>query len=689
MTIPLTEEQQQVVNHPRGAHARVCAVAGSGKTSTMVARVKHLVKCDHVNPEHICVLMFNKLARHQFEEKLKQELSPELCPAVNTFHSFASRIINRTINAGFMQQISEYWIEDKEEQVRRTVHTAIRNLAISRMIVDDRVDPDDAIECIGLWKASLIPPERAGHQVNSSLPLVYAEYERIRIAANALSFDDFIPFAISILESEPSIRRQYVGQFETIIVDEYQDVNLGQQTMVQLLAASRADIMAVGDDDQTIYEWRGARSSYFTEQFAQVFSNKPTKDYVLSYSFRFGPLLAQCAHNVIAHNKTRTPKTVSAYWDDEAEIEVFCAEPEQPTAADEALTRQVQALTNKEIEPQKTESEGTKAKDIIVLARLFYQLNGLEAQFLINKVPYVVEGQKPFFKRRENVVLFNYLHLATRLREPADDKTKELLLAIANVPNRYLTKAMLRQFLQSTMLPTLDHIMAFLAYDPMTPAIAKQREKVEDLYTVLVRLHELITAPTPISAGDALRWLIRRLDLTYHYDNYYGKGESSEERKGAIAAVSRFADQIGKDVPGFLAYLATLDTTQGKPQEELIVMTTIFREKGREYPYVVLPSCVEGMMPFLAGSGNPVYDTLTQVEEPPNTSLIENERRLFYVAITRAKKAVYVGTVHTSGNDYRQGKSGAPTASRFIEEMQLGPTRTAIQSKQVRLGSAC
>jgi DNA helicase-2/ATP-dependent DNA helicase PcrA len=666
----LTQFQQAVVNHPRGHHAKVCAVAGSGKTSTMVARVRHLVECEHMDPKHICVLMFNREARKQFEEKLNEPPPLENQPKIYTFHSFSYHVINTAIHCGFMPDISDYWIDEKEEWVRRTVHAAIRNL--SRTIGDDKVDADDVLECIGLWKSSLIPPERAGHSVNVNIPRVYAEFERLRLAANALTYDDFVPLAVEILQYEPAMRAKFVGRYDTVIVDEYQDVNLGQQTLVKLLAGSRADIMAVGDDDQTIYEWRGARPGYFGTIFEQEFRNKRTISYQLPHSFRFGPLLAQCAQNCIEHNTARIPKPVLAFRIDKTtHIEVFGRRREQPADANQELTNQVVALKDARVAPDW----------IIVLARLFYQLTGLEAHFLFEEVPYRVVGQKPFFERRENVVLFTYLKLAMQLHTDADADTKELFLSIANVPNRCLTKDMLRRYLFSAQPATLDRLLDFLAYDRMSPATQRQQEKLQDLHNVLTKLHELIAGAPSVLAGDALHWLINRLDLASHYDSYYGKGESAEERKGAVAAISRFAAQTGKNVPEFLAFLPTLDTTRGKPEKECITMTTIFREKGREHDYVVIPNCVEGIMPFLGGSGNLVYDTQAKVEEPAASSVIDNERRLFYVAITRAKEAVYIGTAAETEQPW-QGRPGQSAPSRFLAEMQLAPTRTVTDALQ-------
>ena len=153
-------------------------------------------------------------------------------------------------------------------------------------------------------------PERAGTHTSSYLPLVYQEFEKLRRSENALTFDDFVPLAVSLLEHNPVVNQRNCQNVQYLIVDEYQDINYGQQRLIELLAGVQADVMVVGDDDQTIYEWRGARPNYILNDFAQVFQNKPVLDYRLSRSFRFGPLIAQCASNVISWNtrlKSRNP----------------------------------------------------------------------------------------------------------------------------------------------------------------------------------------------------------------------------------------------------------------------------------------------------------------------------------------------------------------------------------------------
>ncbi len=191
--------------------------------------------------------------------------------------------------------------------------------------------------------------------------------------ACALTFDDFIPLAVQFLESETYAQQRWCGDLRFVIVDEYQDVNYGQQRLIELLAGDNADVMVVGDDDQTIYEWRGARPNYIIQDFPIIFDAKPVLDYQLSRSFRFGPLIAQCAANVIACNTNRVEKPLIAFQTAKSgHIHLL----EGGYSSVKELAVQVQALVDMEQVPP---------KEIIVLARLYAQLDNLEAEFLTQR----------------------------------------------------------------------------------------------------------------------------------------------------------------------------------------------------------------------------------------------------------------------------------------------------------------
>jgi DNA helicase II / ATP-dependent DNA helicase PcrA len=178
--------------------------------------------------------------------------------AVHTFHSFSFQVINQSLKSGYFPASTQFWLADKTELIWLTAKRAIVNLERQKQIAIEAVDPEEALQAIGLWKGALIPPDRAGSYTSPFLPLVYQEFERLRSEENVLTFDDFIPAAISLLQITTYIGGKSYKDIQFLIVDEYQDINYGQQQLIELLAGGHADVMVVGDDDQTIYEWRGA-----------------------------------------------------------------------------------------------------------------------------------------------------------------------------------------------------------------------------------------------------------------------------------------------------------------------------------------------------------------------------------------------------------------------------------------------
>ena len=239
MVHPPTEEQLAIINHPIGKHSRVLAITGSGKTTTMVGHIlPHLVQDLGQDPRRIRIVMFNKLAHEDFQRKLNERLPEAKQPRVMTFHSLAFSMRQEAQKQGLMVQYKELWTGDKEEKARICMHRAIESLRREGIIQED-VDPGEALDAVGLWKASLIPPERAGHRTSLDLPLVYRRFEYLREQAGALTFDDFVPKALDFMDSNPLFRPRFANQLDYLIVDEYQDVNYGQQKLIQLLAGTR------------------------------------------------------------------------------------------------------------------------------------------------------------------------------------------------------------------------------------------------------------------------------------------------------------------------------------------------------------------------------------------------------------------------------------------------------------------
>jgi len=664
----LTEEQLAVVRHSPGRHARVLAVAGSGKTTTMVHRLLHLRDACGVAPPEVLVLMFNRLARQQFQEKLEAEGGGEFGTRVHTFHSFALGITKRLQASGLSARDTENWTGDSIEAATYHLVRVIRDLEKKGEIPKNRIEAETALEAISQWKGALIPPERAGHRSLPALARVYAAFERVRRKESAVTFDDFVPDAVRALENSPSAVEELVGGPRFLIVDEYQDVNHGQQRLMELLAGSRADVMVVGDDDQTIYEWRGARPEYMRE-FGRVFRKKPYVDYALSMSFRLGALTAQCAANVIARNAVRVQKDLVPHdLRKSANIVVWEDSSEQPTDCTKAMVDELAGLLN----------DGVSPADIIVLGRLFAQLGGFEGELLRRKIPYRIIGPKPFFEREEVASLLRYVALGEAWSHAWSAEAHETFLAVLNKPNRQIGRERVAAELKrlgrghvatGKVLLDLVDSRALGLFPAQRGALAE-----------LVIMVEAISTQLGNDAGDVIELIAAGTQYRDHFRDFHGEGINSEERIHTVDEFIRFATGLGIPARELRAFVATLDPTQGEPDEKKQVrLTSIMRTKGLEFDYVFLPECVEGLSPLLRENVVDTFDTDEVVPDPKTSPVLETERRLFYVAVTRAKKAAFIGT-SIAPRKGQQGRSRAPVPSRFVRELALSETRAVLDA---------
>lgn len=651
----LTSEQELVVHHPVGSHARVLAVAGSGKSTTLAHRIKYLIESYQSPPNAMLVLMFNTLARKQFISHLDRiGLPSNLQPSVHTFHSFSFQVINEAKKAGLLSVKTQFWLSDKSEYIWVSLKRVIAQLEREKKVSPDSIDPDQAMQAISLWKGSLIPPHRARSIMHPHLPLVYQTFEEFRLSQNAITYDDFIPTAVELLENNPSFYRKFCSNLEHLIIDEYQDVNLGQQTLIELLAGEKADVMVVGDDDQTIYEWRGARPNYILKDFAVVFDNKPIQDYRLSRSFRFGPTIAQSAANVISCNAIRVEKPLIAFQTSKyGSIQIFNGGLE----SNKALTDEVQMLL---------EQEHVSPQEIVVLSRMFCQMDALECEFLLRGIPYRVDGLQPFYKRKEIAALLDYIQLAEHFYSPMNDELEKMLLNVINKPSRMLSRSLIERLISWGKYKrlSLKEILSEAMTNPEYKLNGWQKNNIYDLVDFLLMVRRYLDK----DAGEVLQIMVDWLNYLDYFQKYYGSGETADEKANAVTHFIEFVKTQKLTPLQLLEHLNLLDTTRGKPEEQLIVFTTIYRTKGLEFDYVLIPQCDEGLFPYLKGQQLDIFDSRDFNRNNNTSPTLENERRLFYVGITRARKAVMIGT------------SGNP--SRFLEEIKLSSTKIVMELMQ-------
>lgn len=659
-----TEEQKEIIEHSSGRHAVVLAVAGSGKTTTMVQRLRYLIEVRGVAPSSILVLQYNALARKQFKEKLVEgKLPPSVGSQVHTFHSFSYGVL---LKEKAVPREHLVWTAEHHEKIRRCIHKAIRAAEARRQCKPNELNPDEAEQAISLWKASLIPPERAGYRGHAAMPVVYAEFETLRLRQGALTYDDFVPLALKRITRAQDLGRPLVPTYSHIIVDEYQDVNYGQQRLIEVLANESAEVMVVGDDDQTIYEWRGARPHYIRYLFPARFTYLATESYRLTRSFRFGPVLARCAENVIGRNANRHAKRVVAHSTEKrSHVSIHSVNVNRPSEADERLGDDVQSLLASYAE----RGEHDLREKIVVLGRTYAQLSGMEAEFLKRGIPYRVEGNAPFFQRREISALLDYLKIAVSVIDALTVETGAYLESIVNVPNRFIPKLDVKTAINWAIEHRGTALVALLAMANDADSTRREEtdQNIQRLADCLTECHEL--ARKGVKAHHLLSHLIEDIDYYEHFRSYYGDGEAAADKIESVGCFLDFVNALNLDVNGLREYFEKADTGAGRPADQQIMVTTVFRTKGLEFDNVIIPSCHEGHMPVGLESECLTFDRAGLVEDLPLSDAIESERRLFYVAITRARHTVILGSVERR-SDSRDG----PSRSRFIDEMGVANT---------------
>ncbi|CAM4172109.1 ATP-dependent helicase [Flavobacterium antarcticum] len=651
------ENQKKVIAHFEG-HARVLAIAGSGKTTTMVHRIKNLIETHKVNPKKIRVLMFNAAASKDFKSKCNKANLIGV-DYISTFHAFSYKFIQSAITDGDIPA-SVFWTGENDFEIDKLLNSIIKDFERKEIIEKGKVELEDVSTAISLWKGSLISVENAGHHYSPESILVYKEFEKGRKEKNALTYDDFIPITVKLLSENQKYIQKWLGKIEHLIVDEYQDINYGQQRLIELLAGNTANIMVVGDDDQTIYEWRGARPEYILNEFQTKFTSKPHTIFKLDETFRFGPILAQCAQNTIIHNTNRKEKNVLANkLTSGTDIEVFHSSQNKIFNVNDELCKTVIKLVKE---------EKVIPKDIRVIARLYSQLSGLETSFLRRKIPYKIEGSSPFYSKREITILIDYLFVIEKLESKIDSSTISAFLNVLNTPNRKLSKVQFEFQLKNNKNKNLVEFL-----DEQANKLGANSETISELITLLIDGSCYLTEmrqKKEVKTDQLVRWVYLNSKLENHYLNYYGPGEKAVNKASNIEGFIMFTADLTFLPTELKKYIKSLDSTRGEKNEDNIIkMSTVHRTKGLEFDYVFIPDCFEGNMPYISNSDISIFDTSNPEGTPTLSAALENERRLFYVAMTRAMKKVYIGT----SNDQQI------ISSRFLEEIILTKTRKVLQ----------
>ncbi len=580
------------------------------KDESTVSRLSDIMSDDPVKPWNILAITFTNKAAGELKERLAAMLGEERGSQINasTFHSACVRILRREIDKlGYSSGFTIYDSDDSQ----RLIKTCMEALDIS----DKAISPKAAAAVISAAKDKLITPgdfesEAAGDYRKITVSKIYREYQSRLKAANALDFDDIIMLTVQLFEAFPDVLDHYRNLYKYVMVDEYQDTNMAQYRLVSLLSAKSRNLCVVGDDDQSIYRFRGATIENILS-FEQQFEG--CRVIRLEQNYRSTRNILNAANSVIANNIGRKEKSLRTDKDDGEKITVYKASDE---AAESKFA--VSTILN-------GVKDGRRYKDFAVLYRMNAQSNSLEKALTAGAVPYRVVGGLRFYDRKEIKDIIAYLSV---INNP-DDMLR--FKRIVNEPKRGIgdsTLSMIEQISMDLKISPVDVMRNSEAYAPLSKKSALL-VKVSEIFTHLSEaadklpldeLFDLVTAKTGYAAM-----------LRSQGDEGQTRLENIEELKSNIIAFmeSKTESEEEPTLSEFLEEISLYtDVDKLTPDDDAVSLMTMHSAKGLEFPVV-----------FIVGMEDGIFPSMRTMDSPED---LEEERRLAYVGITRAKEKLYI-----------------------------------------------
>jgi len=653
----LNPPQRDAVTHTAGP-LLVLAGAGSGKTRVITYRIAHLIRCG-VEPEQVTALTFTNKAATEMRDRVARLLdrpSDAHKLSMGTFHSMGLHILKSERKAlGFPRGFVIY---DTADQLG-----VVRELLRRVRIGDRRFDVKAILTRISLAKNAFISPESYQLDENDEYDEITAElYPRYQSALRsfaAVDFDDLITETVRLFESNEDVRNRWRSRWTHVLVDEYQDTNRAQLMMVQTLVANHYNLCVVGDDDQSIYSWRGADPTNILE-FERCFPR--ARVIVLEQNYRSTPTILAAANAVIKNNTDRRGKDL---WSDKP--------PGQPITTVVAPDIEAEArFVAREIEQLRTDGQRNYS-DFAVLYRSNTQTKILEEVFRINRLPYVMYGGQQFFERKEVKDIIAYLRLALNPRDEIS------LRRVINYPARGIgntTVSRLNEWAEGrdcTLWAAVQNIER--SGGELRP---QERRAVESFLSVLEALRRSLAS----GVVAATTRLIQEIDLYGDIRSGSPSLTAAQHRIDHVDSLLRSLARHEKHHPGrhqLTEYLRQLSLSSNDEDEaeqagDRVVLTTLHGAKGLEFPVVFLVGAEEELLPhartLMPHSSDVVDDDLA--------ADVSEERRLAYVGITRAKELLYITRAMARR---RHGKMVQCTPSRFL--MEIPPELVSARDVQL------
>ncbi len=627
---PLTEQQQAIVNHNTGP-ALVFAVAGAGKTTAMVHRIERLVRERIFAAERILATSFSRATVQDVRAALSRWSH---CAGVRlmTLHALGYRVIRQAQQRGYLP-VATFDDSDSSDRSRSILYQALaqaRQQNVAYRTELDTIDIEDFLNFVGACKGNLryadleqraLPAAALTVATQAQPPPnlewyldLYRRFEAVRQQQGQITFDDMLMTSWELLMQYPDLLDEARRQYQCVLVDEFQDVNLAQSEILDVITFPVRNYMAIGDDDQTIYEWRGAEPRFILG-FQQRYQ---APVYLIEENFRCKASQVALANQVIEHNRQRQPKRLGLTQGfDGATIVSF---EDGYEAVGRSLVAEIAAL----------HQQGTALTHMAVLVRVYAQTPSIEHCLIEAHIPYRIVGSVPFYQRSEVVTLMNYLHLGhlEYERQAGRDLPPEQIMALEaawrnvyNQPKRYLS----REWSEKVWTTVIDRSV------PPSQALRVASKDVHHthLTDAIESLAQDLTWLATVLPKQPAAQVLDALDTRLHYSAYLrqssGLPETGEGRVATIKALIDYARNRGTALE-FMQHLAELEqagygVTTG---DQYVTLTTVFRAKGLEWPVVFIPHCNDGIFPFGEGAR------------------LEEERRLLYVAITRSQRHLHL-----------------------------------------------
>ena len=623
----------------------VLAGAGTGKTRVITYRMANLI-AHGIRPDRILSVTFTNKASREMRERALHLIGRQFKqrPLVMTFHAYCVRVLREDIDAlGYPKKFAIYDRGDQESAAR----TALRDIRLG----DGAMKPSDLINRISRWKMQGIQDHEASSHTETDFDflaaMAYKRYQKQLRACGAVDFDDLLLLTVRLFLEHPDVLRRHQSKFDHVQVDEYQDTNGVQFSLIEKLVAPHRNICVVGDDDQSIYGWRGAEVEHIIN-FAKYFPG--TKTVRLENNYRCTSPILDCANRLVKHNRNRHEKTLIAHKKSGAGIRIQVFDDESAEA--ENVVQEIAYLIRE---------LGVKPKQVAILFRTNEQPRVFEQEMRRQQVPYLLVGGQSFYDRREVRDLLAYLKA---IDSPRDEIS---LLRIINTPTRGIGDTTTEKLIQIAVKKGCSF------WDVLPDAAAAGTVPAKAMTALtsfrgLLQRYGQATSENPKHLAEICRRLLTEINYTAEIAKQY-KEESQQELRRNI--LEEFVNSIGQYVErsddpslsGFLETTALMDRADEtdrdeKQEKDSVRLMTLHSAKGLEFPRVYLVGMEEGFLPHKRS-----IDADSEKD-------IAEERRLAYVGVTRAMDHL---TLTRAKSRMKWGKRRETVPSRFLFEMQLEP----------------